>query len=154
MKKNTKVLLGSCAIMLSILAMLVIATPATSGAEVEIDEVTGDWEQFADRYITTEGVLVPDSVKWNAEETVLHFDIKDEDSGVIIPVVYHGVQPDNFNEDVMIIVHGYMQEDGVFEAEKVQTRCPSTYEGIDPDEYDPEMHKNMNLDHYDPELHP
>lgn len=58
------------------------------------------------------------------------------------------MRPDNFSDDLIVIVHGYLGENGVFEAGKVQTGCPSAYEGEDPENYDPEMHRDM-----DRELH-
>ncbi|MCE7792818.1 cytochrome c maturation protein CcmE [Salipaludibacillus sp. CUR1] len=145
MKKNTKVLIGGGMIFLSILILLITATPASSGSEVPIEQLKQQPEEFEERYITTEGFLVEGSVDWNPDEIELRFEIKDEE-GLVLPVFYHGVQPDNFSDDVIVIVHGYTQEDGLFEAEKVQTRCPSVYEGEDPDKYDPELHREMDID--------
>ena len=142
MKKNTKVVLGSSIVMLSILALLIIATPASSGKEVTIEYIHEHASELKDKYITTEGTLVDDSIEWNADDIELRFALEGDD-GAVLPIVYHGVEPDNFTDEVIIIVQGYLQDDGIFEAEKVQTRCPSTYEGIDPDEYDPEIHRQM-----------
>lgn len=145
MKKNTKVLLGSSVIILSILTLLIIATPASSGKEVSIGYINENSSELTDTYITTEGLLVEGSEEWNADDIELKFTLEGED-GAQLPVVYHGVEPDNFTDEVIIIVQGYLQDNGIFAAEKVQTRCPSTYEGIDPDEYDPEIHRNMKKD--------
>src|SRR5699024_10131333 len=145
MKKNTKVFLGSSMIIVSVLLLLFIATPASSGAEVTIGDLNQTPEEYAERYITTEGLLVAGSEEWNADHIELRFEIEGDD-GETIPVFHHGVKPDNFEEEVIIIVHGYLTEDGVFVAEKVQTRCPSQYEGIDPSEYDPEFHRQLDVD--------
>lgn len=146
MKRNKKVMFGSSIVILSILVMLVIATPASSGTEVTIDYLNENREELAESYITTEGLLVSDSIEWNADDIELRFELEGDD-GHTLPIFYHGIEPDNFTDEVIIIVHGYIQEDGIFEAEKVQTRCPSTYEGtLDPDEYDPDLHRDMELD--------
>ncbi|PYZ93402.1 hypothetical protein CR194_09470 [Salipaludibacillus keqinensis] len=147
MKKNTKVLLGGAMIFLSIIVLLITATPASSGSEISIEQINQNSQDYMERYITTEGFLVEGSVDWNADEIKLNFDLKD-DQGNILPIFYKGVRPDNFSDDVIVIVHGYLGEDGVFEADKVQTRCPSVYEGEDPENYDPELHREM-----DRELH-
>lgn len=145
MKKNMKVLLGSSVIIISILTLLIIATPASSGKEVTISHINENRTELKDTYITTEGLLVDGSVEWNADDIELKFMLEGED-GAEIPVIYHGVEPDNFTDEVIIIIQGYLNDQGIFEAEKVQTRCPSTYEGIDPDEYDPEIHRKMKTD--------
>jgi len=148
MNKNTKVLFGGAMIFISIIILLITATPASSGSEISIEQIKQNSEEFTDRYITTEGFLVEGSVEWNADDIELEFQIKDEE-GNVLPIFYKGVSPDNFSDDVIVIVHGHIGDDGVFGAEKVQTRCPSAYEGEDPENYDPEMHREI-----DRELHP
>lgn len=145
MKKNTKVLLGGGMIFLSIIVLLITATPASSGSEISIGHMKDNAAELTDRYITTEGFLVKGSVEWDADKIELRFELDDEE-GRVLPVYHKGIQPDNFSDDVIVIIHGYFQEDGVFEAEKVQTRCPSVYEGEDPDDYDPDMHREMDIE--------
>lgn len=142
MKKNTKVILGSCALLFSILILLITATPASSGMEISILEAKVNAERYEGRYITTEGFLIEDSVDWRANEIELRFTVEDED-GNTMDIFHHGVRPDNFSDGVIVIVHGYLQEDGVFDAERVQTRCPSVYEGEDPENYDAEFHREL-----------
>lgn len=142
MKKNTKVLLGGGSIILAILILLIAATPGASGTEISLQEALTNPEKYKDRYITTEGFLVADSVDWRADEIELRFDIIDSD-GNILSVFHHGVRPDNFSEDVIVIVDGYLTPGEPFLAERVRTKCPSKYEGADPDDYDPEFHKEL-----------
>jgi len=142
MKKNVKVIVGSSVVLLSVLLMLIIVTPTVSGNEVTISYLNDNLEELTDTYITTEGLLVDGSIEWYPDEVQLNFKLEDEE-GSILPVHYNGVEPDNFTDEVYIIVHGYINDDGIFEAEKVQTRCPSTYEGMDPKDYDPEIHRKM-----------
>ncbi|MCR6104710.1 cytochrome c maturation protein CcmE [Salipaludibacillus agaradhaerens] len=143
MKKNTKVILAGSLIFMSILVLLITATPTSSGAEVPINHLNENGKEYEERYITTEGFLIENSVVWNADAIELQFDIQDEE-GHRLSVYYHGVQPDNFSDDVIVIVHGYVTSDGIFEADKVQTRCPSVYEGEDPEDYDPDIHREMD----------
>lgn len=143
MKKNMKIIIGSGAVLLSILVMLIVVTPSVSGSEVTIQYLNDNKAELTETYITTEGLLVEDSIDWNADDVQLNFELEDE-SGAVLPVHYQGVEPDNFTEEVFIIVHGNIAEDGIFTAEKVQTRCPSTYEGMDPKDYDPEIHRKMS----------
>ncbi|WP_078593292.1 cytochrome c maturation protein CcmE [Evansella clarkii] len=144
MTKNTKVILGGCAVFLSIMILLITATPASSGSEISILEAKINESQYEGRYITTEGFLVNGSVDWEPDTIELRFTLEDED-GNELDVYHHGVRPDNFSDDVIVIVHGFLN-DGILEAEKVQTRCPSAYEGEDPDNYDPDFHRELLRD--------
>lgn len=145
MKKNMKVILGSSVVLLSILVMLIVVTPTVSGSEVTITYLNENTEELQDTFITTEGLLVDGSIDWDPDNVQLNFELED-DSGGVLPVHYEGVEPDNFTDEVYIIVHGQIDRNGTFTAENVQTRCPSTYEGMDPAEYDPEIHRNMDQD--------
>ncbi|WP_102345482.1 cytochrome c maturation protein CcmE [Bacillus sp. Marseille-P3661] len=142
MKKNTKILMGFSAIFIGIVILLIAATPGSSGTELTLEEFVKQPLQYKDRYVMTQGDLIEDSVKWNADAIELRFDITDE-TGNVLHVTHKGVKPDNFSEGVIVILEGYVNDDGSFNAEKVQTKCPSKYEGEDPEKYDPELHKQI-----------
>ncbi|UCZ52502.1 cytochrome c maturation protein CcmE [Bacillus shivajii] len=142
MKKNTKVIFGGSLILVSILILLVAATPSSSGSEINISEALENASQYDGRYVTTEGFLIEETIIWDADNIEIRFEIEDED-GNRLPVYHHGVRPDNFSDGVIVIVHGYLNQDDYFEAERVQTRCPSVYEGKDPEEYDKEFHREL-----------
>lgn len=110
-----------------------------------MDEVVQNYGTYKDDYIMTQGLLDQDSVEWDAEKIELKFKIYEEGKETL-QIRYEGVKPDNFSKDVIVIVEGFIGENGVFEAEKVQTKCPSKYEGEDIENYDSEMHKEMYKD--------
>lgn len=143
MKKNTKMLMGFSAIFIGIVILLIAATPGSSGTELTLEEFIKEPLKYEDRYVMTQGNLIEDSIKWDADKIELRFDIQDEKSN-ILHVVHQGVKPDNFSEGVIVMVEGFVNADGSFTAEKVQTKCPSKYEGEDPSNYDPEMHEKLN----------
>jgi cytochrome c-type biogenesis protein CcmE len=45
-----------------------------------------------------------------------------------LPVQYHGVVPDNFVENREVVVEGRLAAAGVFQADKLMTRCESKYQ--------------------------
>ena len=49
-------------------------------------------------------------------------------SETTIPISYKGVVPDNFAGDREVVVQGRLDTNGVFQAEKLLTRCESKYE--------------------------
>lgn len=133
--------MGFSAIFIGIVILLIAATPGSSGTELTLEDYKKESLKYEDRYIMTQGNLIEDSVKWDADKIELSFDIKDE-KGNILHVQHNGVKPDNFSEEVIVIVEGFANKDGSFTAEKVQTKCPSKYEGEDASQYDPKTHKN------------
>lgn len=46
------------------------------------------------------------------------------------PVVYHGMAPDTFNDDVDVVVEGRLMPDGTFRATTLLAKCGSRYEVV------------------------
>lgn len=145
MKKNKKILSALSLIAVALIIMIFSSMPSATSKEITITDIVESADKFEGDYIMTEGLLNKSSVKWNADDIELQFEILDENE-TSLTVFYEGVQPDNFTEDVIVIVEGFIGEDGVFEAEKVMTKCPSKYEGEDMENYDSEMHKELYND--------
>jgi cytochrome c-type biogenesis protein CcmE len=73
------------------------------------------------------GEIVPDSVDWNTRELHLTFSISDGTG--VLPISYHGPQPDMLVDAVEAVVVGkYDHGAQVFEAEELLMKCPSKYE--------------------------
>ena len=141
MKKNTVVMIAGFAFAGAILLLLMAATPGSSGVELSLKELIENQEKHKEDYVTFEGLLIEESIEWDADKIELRFNVQDAD-GNKIKVVYNGVKPDNFSEGVIAILQGSISEKDTFIAESVQTRCPSKYEGEDIENYDPESHKD------------
>jgi len=141
MKKNTLVLMGGLIIAGAIVFLLMAATPGSSGVELTIKQLLATQDQHKNDYVTTQGKIIEKSIKWNSEKVELKFDIKDK--GSILHVTYHGVKPDNFSEGIIAIVEGAPTTKDHFNAETLQTKCPSKYEGKDAKNYDPKTHTEV-----------
>ncbi|CEG27819.1 cytochrome c maturation protein CcmE [Bacillus sp. B-jedd] len=140
MKKNTIVMLGGFIIASAIVFLLMAATPGSSGVELKMKDLLANQEKYKEDFVTVEGLLVEESIKWNADKIELKFDVKDNE-GNIMHVTHNGVRPDNFSDGVITILQGSPTGKNNFTAETVKTRCPSKYEGEDMKNYDPEAHK-------------
>ncbi|MCM3587956.1 cytochrome c maturation protein CcmE [Mesobacillus maritimus] len=145
MSKNQKIITALSLMAAAIIIMTFASMPSAGSKELTISDVMANAEKYDGDYIMTEGLLNKETVQWNADKIELQFEIYDENE-TKLPVVYKGVQPDNFTEDVIVIVEGFISKNGVFEAEKVMTKCPSKYEGEDMENYDSEMHKEIYKD--------
>jgi len=142
LKKNTLVMLGGFIIAGAIVFLLMAATPGSSGVELTLKELLATQNQHKDDFVTVEGLLIGDSIKWNADKIELKFDVKDNE-GHLMHVIFHGTKPDNFSEGVINILQGAPTKKDTFVAESVKTRCPSKYEGKDMKNYDQEKHKQL-----------
>lgn len=142
MSKNKKIITALSLMAVAIFIMAFSSMPSAGSKEITISEVVNGADTFDGDYIMTEGLLNKESIQWDADKIELRFEIMDENE-LALPVYYKGVQPDNFTDDVIVIVEGFIDENGVFEAEKVLTKCPSKYEGEDMENYDGEMHQEI-----------
>lgn len=59
-------------------------------------------------------------------EQYLEFKLRDE-QGEVMPVVYRGVIPGNFDQATMVVAIGRWQDER-FEAEQLLVKCPSKYQ--------------------------
>ena len=80
----------------------------------------------ADHTVQVKGLLEPSAAPRMEGEDFL-FTLRDEVTGETLPVRYHGMKPDQFDEAHHIVAVGKCQ-DGVFRADKLLIKCPSKYE--------------------------
>ncbi len=65
------------------------------------------------------------SIEHDLEKMSLSFILSGSDTS--IPISYKGVVPDNFAEDREVVVQGRLDTNGIFQADKLMTRCESKY---------------------------
>lgn len=126
MRVNTKLIIAAVIIVATIGGLMVMGISNFSGQMLTIDAVMASSGELDGKYIKLEGDLVDDSTNWDASKIELTFQVTDGQR--VLDVYHQGIQPDNFYGGIQVILEGYYTGDGLFEAEKVQTRCPSTYE--------------------------
>lgn len=66
-------------------------------------------------------------VNYNINSNILEFYMKDK-KGNLKFVRFNGPQPNNFTIAPEFVVKGFMEEDTVFSASEIITKCPSKYE--------------------------
>jgi cytochrome c-type biogenesis protein CcmE len=76
--------------------------------------------------VQVNGVLADKQYVLKSTEQYLSFRLKD-DHGEVMPVVYRGVVPGNFDQATSIVAIGHWQNSS-FEAEQLLVKCPSKYQ--------------------------
>lgn len=68
----------------------------------------------------------PAEVRYDVDRSELAFTLRD-DKNEVMPVVYHGVKPANFEQATSVVAIG-TYKDGRFEADQLLVKCPSKYQ--------------------------
>ncbi len=126
MKVSTKLTIATVIIVLTIGTLMVMGFTNFSGQIVTIESVMTSEGRYDGKYLRLEGVLVEGSVNWNARDIELTFQLTDGEK--FLNVYHQGIKPDNFTPGHDVILEGHYKGNGLFVAERVQTRCPSSYE--------------------------
>lgn len=129
MKPRTKFLIGAVLILSSVGYLMAsgikdtavyFLTPTELSAKVAADPT------FYNVGIKVGANVVSGSIQRDVATQTLRFEVTDGE--VTYPVVYRGLPPDTFTEDVEVVVEGRLQQDGVLYATTVLAKCGSRYE--------------------------
>jgi len=114
------------------LALALLATAAAIGVTSFKKTVT-PYISFAEAkasngLVQVNGVLADKNYVAKPDEQYLEFHLKDT-QGKILPVVYRGVIPGNFDQATSIVAIGHYKG-ARFEAEQLLVKCPSKYQAM------------------------
>ena len=70
--------------------------------------------------------VVAGTIRRDVATQTVSFDVTD--GHFTYPVVYRGLAPDTFDDDVEVVVEGRLARDGVFHATSLLAKCGSRYE--------------------------
>jgi cytochrome c-type biogenesis protein CcmE len=90
-----------------------------------VDEFSSNSSVVKGNSFRIAGKVKPESISKDLEKTSLSFMLAGSNSEV--PVVYSGAVPDNFEDDIEVVVEGRLDAEGVFRADTLMTRCESKY---------------------------
>jgi cytochrome c-type biogenesis protein CcmE len=76
------------------------------------------------------GRVVTGTIEREAGGRSLRFVMVDSRGQHRYPVVYRGIAPDTFTDNVDVVVEGRLGEDGVFQATTLLAKCASRYEEV------------------------
>jgi cytochrome c-type biogenesis protein CcmE len=90
-----------------------------------VDEFSENESSMKDLTFRIAGRVKPGSVVRDLQAMNLSFILTGTKSEV--SVIYKGIVPDNFTEDIEVVVEGRLDIDGTFKADTLLTRCESKY---------------------------
>ena len=90
-----------------------------------VDEFSASDSSMKDHSLRIAGRVKPGSVVRDLKAMNLSFVLAGAKTEV--PVIYKGTVPDNFTEDIDVVVEGRLDVDGAFKADMLLTRCESKY---------------------------
>lgn len=122
---RTRYLVGGALILAAIGFLLYSGLREGSIYYYTITELKEDSASLSGKEIKVTGQVADGSVDWELDPLTLRFTLVDQ--GESLPVVYHGVVPDAFQAGREVVVCGEYDQDGVFLADDILTKCPSKY---------------------------
>ena len=106
---------------------MVQATTSTGAYYLTVGELHEQTPAIVGERVRVNGNVMDNTEDWNPKELTLKFSIADE-NGDVLPIVFYGPRPDNFQRAASAIVEGKLLPDGSFEASTLLLKCPSRYE--------------------------
>ncbi len=122
---NRKLLIGGMIILIVVAYLFWSGMKDSSVYFMTVHEFFSQIDQMEGKGTRVNGDIVPGSIKWDAPNILLTFQLTDGKN--VLNVRHSGVAPDTFQEGLSVVVEG-KYENGTFNATQIMTKCPSKYE--------------------------
>jgi cytochrome c-type biogenesis protein CcmE len=131
MKARSKFLLGGGLVLASVGYLMAtgikdtgvyFVTPSELAARVASDQ------SFHNVGVKMGARVVHGSIQRDVARQTITFQVTDGQQ--VYPVVYRGLAPDTFTDDVDVVVEGRLGPDGTFRATTLLAKCGSRYEAV------------------------
>jgi cytochrome c-type biogenesis protein CcmE len=129
MNKKQRFILGVSVIIVLLAYLVIIGVPSSN---YEVSQAVLDKANLTDKVILINGTMVQGTDKWDSFNRTLAFKLSDGIS--TIDVVFTGDKPnlppqEDNESNVQAVVTGKFDDNNVFRAYQMLTKCPSKYEG-------------------------
>lgn len=129
MKKKQRLILGVSIIIVLLIILFKMGVPSNT---YEVSQAVADKANQIDEVILINGTMITGSDNWDSFNRTLTFKLTD---GIAtIDVIFTGDKPNlpepgEDENNVQAVVTGQFDNNGVFRAYQMLTKCPSKYEG-------------------------
>ena len=127
MLRNKKFLISGLLILAAISYLAYTGFESSAIYYYTVSELTEQDGSVRNTNIRVNGQVDVNSVEHNSTvNSALEFIVTE--GGESLPVIYQGIVPDTFAAGREIVIEGYLDSEGVFQADTILTKCPSKYE--------------------------
>jgi cytochrome c-type biogenesis protein CcmE len=121
-----KIAVAGSVIVASVAFLVVTAMGNTAVYYLTVGELKEKGASIYGQPVRVAGHVLPGSIK--RDPTTLNVEFQAYDQSGAVPVVYKGVLPDIFADDIEVVVEGKLAENGMFTAGTLLAKCPSKFE--------------------------
>ena len=125
MLKKKRFIIGGIIVFLAIGYLSYTSFMGAATYYYTVTELIDQGSSIYDETVRVNGQVDPGSVEQEAAGRILRFSIIDGEAS--LPVFYQGVVPDSFKVGNEVVVEGYLNSDGIFQAHTLMPQCPSRY---------------------------
>ena len=127
MLRNKKFLISGLLILIAVSYLAYTGFESSAIYYYTVSELTEQDESVRNTNVRVNGQVDVNSVEHNSTvNSALEFIVTE--GGESLPVIYQGIVPDTFAAGREIVIEGYLDSEGVFQADIILTKCPSKYE--------------------------
>jgi len=126
-----KFVAGGLIIVAALVLLAISATQGNAQYLLTVEELRSRGDEMVGEDIRISGIVVPDSISYDANTLHLEFDIVDRDhpSQEALRIVIDGEPlPDQMKDEAEAIAEGRLGADGYFHAETLMMKCASKYD--------------------------
>lgn len=131
MKPRTKFAIGGLLVLSTATYLMASSISETAVYYLTPNELTAKVAKDPTFYgtgVKVGGRVVRGTIEREPGGRMVRFVVTDSAGRSRIPVVYRGIAPDTFTDDVDVVVEGRLGEDGTFQATTLLAKCASRYE--------------------------
>jgi len=125
--KKKQFLIGGIIVFLAIGYLGYTGFQSSATYYYEVGELLEQGSSIYDENVRVSGQVAPGSLEQESAGGVMRFIIIDIEGEESLAVVYQGVVPDTFKVGGDVVVEGYLDSSGIFQANTILTKCPSKY---------------------------
>ncbi|MFB0559051.1 MAG: cytochrome c maturation protein CcmE [Dehalococcoidales bacterium] len=125
--RRRKFLIGGLIIFLAVGYLGYIGFHGAATYYYTVSELLEQGDSVYSQTVRVNGLVAPGSVEQEAAGRILRFTIIDVTGEESLPVVYQGTVPDTFKVGNEVVIEGYLNSAGIFQAHTLMPKCPSRY---------------------------
>ena len=123
--RKKKFLVGGLVVVLALSYLAYTGFQSSATYYYTVSEISAEPSDVTGQTLRVNGQVAGTSVEEDAATRTLKFTIVEGDDS--LPVVYQGIVPDTFQAGSDVVVEGFLDSSGVFEAQTLMPKCASRY---------------------------